>query len=47
LNDAMSPVPEPPISPLPAGLDFPRLAEAGIRELASKGMQVRETASRL
>jgi nicotinamidase-related amidase len=47
LTDAMSPVPAPPIAPLPPGLDFPRLAEAGIRELASKGMQVRETSSGL
>ena len=40
LVDAMSPVAPPPLSPLPPELDFPALAESGLQELASLGMQL-------
>ena len=40
LRDAMSPVPPPPIDPLPPALDFPRIAETGLAELAAFGMNV-------
>jgi nicotinamidase-related amidase len=40
LRDAMSPVPAPPLDPLPPGLDFPRLADEGLSELAAAGMHV-------
>lgn len=40
LRDAMSPVPAPPLHPLPPALDFPRLAEEGLEELAAFGMNV-------
>ena len=45
LRDAMSPVPAPPIDPLPPALDFPRVAERGLAELAAFGMNVVTTAS--
>ncbi len=40
LRDAMSPVPPPPIDPLPPELDFPAIAEAAFEELAAFGMNV-------
>jgi nicotinamidase-related amidase len=40
LEDAMSPVPAPPIDPLPPTLDFPRIAERGLDELRVFGMNV-------
>jgi nicotinamidase-related amidase len=43
LEDAMSPVPAPPIDPLPPTLDFPRIAERGIADLARAGMHVVKT----
>jgi nicotinamidase-related amidase len=43
LEDAMSPVPPPPISPLPAALDFPRIADEAMREFAAAGMHVVRT----
>jgi nicotinamidase-related amidase len=43
LEDAMSPVPPPPIDPLPPGLDFPRVAEKAMRELAAAGMKIVKT----
>lgn len=43
LEDAMSPVPPPPIDPLPPALDFPRVAEEGFRELARAGMRIVKT----
>jgi nicotinamidase-related amidase len=43
LEDAMSPVPAPPLDPLPPALDFPRVAEAAIRELQRAGMRVART----
>jgi nicotinamidase-related amidase len=44
-SDAMSPVPPPPIDPLPPALDFPKIAERGLRELEAFGMHVVTTAS--
>jgi nicotinamidase-related amidase len=43
LEDAMSPVPPPPIDPLPPGLDFPRIAERAFRDLAAAGMKIVKT----
>ncbi len=43
LEDAMSPVPPPPIDPLPPALDFPRVAERGLEELRAFGMNVVST----
>jgi nicotinamidase-related amidase len=47
LEDAMSPVPAPPLSPLPPALDFPRVAEAGLREMAAAGMRLVRTSEPL
>ncbi len=43
LEDAMSPVPAPPIDPLPPSLDFPKIAERAIADLARAGMHVVKT----
>jgi nicotinamidase-related amidase len=43
LEDAMSPVPAPPIRPLPPELDFPRIAERAIAEFKAAGMHVVKT----
>lgn len=43
LSDAMSSVPAPAITPLPPELDFPKVAEAALAELASFGMHVVRT----
>ena len=40
LEDAMSPVPAPPINPLPPSLDFPRLADEAIAHFKKLGMHV-------
>ncbi len=40
LADCMSPVPAPPIRPLPPALDFPAVAERGLEDLARRGMNV-------
>jgi nicotinamidase-related amidase len=40
LADCMSPVPAPAINPLPASLDFPRIAEEAFVELAKAGMHI-------
>lgn len=40
LEDAMSPVPPPPLQPLPPGLDFPRLAEQAMEDCRRAGMHV-------
>ncbi len=40
LEDAMSPVPPPPIDPLPPALDFPKIAERAIAEFGRAGMHV-------
>lgn len=47
LEDAMSPVPAPPLEPLPPALDFPRVADAAIRDLQKAGMHVVRTTERL
>ncbi len=43
LEDAMSPVPAPPLDPLPPELDFPRVADAGIEAFKKAGMHVVKT----
>jgi len=43
LEDAMSPVPAPPISPLPDHLDFPKIAEQAIEGWRKAGMNVVKT----
>jgi nicotinamidase-related amidase len=43
LEDAMSPVPPPPLDPLPRELDFPAVAQAAFAELAAAGMHVVKT----
>jgi nicotinamidase-related amidase len=43
LEDAMSPVPPPPIDPLPAALDFPRLADRAVEDFRRAGMNVVKT----
>ncbi|MCY1043417.1 nicotinamidase [Corallococcus sp. bb12-1] len=43
LEDAMSPVPAPPVSPLPAALDFPRIAKEALESFRASGMRVVRT----
>ena len=43
LEDATSPVPPPPIDPLPPALDFPRLADKAFAELKAAGMNIVKT----
>jgi nicotinamidase-related amidase len=43
LEDAMSPVPPPPVAPLPPALDFPRVAEEALRAFAAAGMRIVRT----
>ncbi len=43
LEDAMSPVPAPPLSPLPAHLDFPRIATEALEKWKKAGMKVVKT----
>jgi hypothetical protein len=43
LEDAMSPVPPPPIDPLPPALDFPAIAARALDELRREGMHVVRT----
>ena len=43
LEDAMSPVPPPPISPLPPELNFPMIAEKAIDEFRRAGMHIVKT----
>jgi nicotinamidase-related amidase len=43
IEDAMSPVPPPPIDPLPPALDFPRVAEEALRAFAEAGMRIVRT----
>lgn len=40
LEDAMSPVPAPPIDPLPPALDFPRIADEAFADLRAAGMNI-------
>ncbi|MDB4936497.1 MAG: hypothetical protein JWP87_3469 [Labilithrix sp.] len=43
LEDATSPVPAPPIDPLPPALDFPRVADKAFEELEAAGMHIVKT----
>ena len=43
LEDAMSPVPAPPLDPLPPALDFPRVADEALRAFATAGMRIVRT----
>jgi len=43
LEDATSPVPAPPVSPLPPALDFPRVADAAFADLKRAGMHIVKT----
>jgi nicotinamidase-related amidase len=43
LEDAMSPVPPPPLHPLPPALDFPRVAEEAFARFAEAGMKLVRT----
>lgn len=43
LEDAMSPVPPPPLDPLPAELDFPRVADEAFDEFKRSGMHIVKT----
>jgi len=43
LEDAMSPVPPPPLHPLPPALDFPRVADEALRNFAAAGMRIVRT----
>jgi len=47
LEDAMSPVPAPPLDPLPPALDFPRVADAALQDLHAAGMRVVRTTDAL
>lgn len=47
LADAMSPVPPPPLRPLPPALDFPRMAEEALRTFAAAGMRIVRTSDPL
>ena len=40
LTDAMSPVPAPPIEPLPQGLDFPAIADAAMKRFEEAGFNI-------
>jgi nicotinamidase-related amidase len=40
LEDCMSPVPAPPMNPLPPSLDFPRIADDAIAEFKRAGMHI-------
>jgi hypothetical protein len=39
----MSPVPPPPLDPLPPALDFPRVADEALRTFAAAGMRIVRT----
>jgi len=41
LEDAMSPVPAPPLSPLPDHLNFPKIADEAVAAWKAAGMKVR------
>jgi nicotinamidase-related amidase len=43
LEDATSPVPAPALDPLPAALDFPKIADAAFDELRAAGMNLVKT----
>ncbi len=43
LEDATSPVPPPPLDPLPPALDFPRVADEAFAQLKAAGMRIVKT----
>jgi len=43
----MSPMPAPPLEPLPPALDFPRVADAALQDLHAAGMRVVRTTDAL
>ena len=43
LEDAMSPVPAPPLDPLPPELDFPAVADRAIADFVRSGMHIAKT----
>ena len=43
LEDAMSPVPPPPLDPLPPALNFPVIADQAIEDFKKSGMRVVKT----
>ena len=43
LEDAMSPVPPPPLDPLPPALDFPRVADEALRAFVAAGLRIVRT----
>ena len=43
LEDATSPVPAPPLDPLPAALDFPRIADEAFESFRAAGMHIVKT----
>lgn len=43
LEDAMSPVPAPPLKPLPDSLNFPAIAERALQDFVAAGMNVAKT----
>jgi nicotinamidase-related amidase len=43
LEDAMSPVPAPPLNPLPPSLDFPRIADRALEDFRKAGMHIVKT----
>jgi nicotinamidase-related amidase len=43
LEDAMSPVRPPPLDPLPEALDFPKVADRAMAEMAAAGMHLART----
>ena len=43
----MSPVPTPPLDLLPPALDFPRVADAALRDFRAAGMRVVKTTDSL
>ena len=47
LADAMSPVPPPPLDPLPPELDFPAVARAALDEFRAAGMRIVSTSDPL
>lgn len=47
LEDAMSPVRPPPLEPLPAALDFPRVADEAVERFREAGMRVVRTTDAL
>lgn len=43
LTDATSPVPAPPLNPLPENLNFPKIANSEVKRLQSKGLRTSTT----